>query len=149
MTLRFTCTKPIWLGTVVGSRSIAVSQIGSPRSQVFVAPYRGHVRIEANEWIPVTQGWDADDKPRWSPNGNLLYFISDRDGFRCIWAQRLDPDTKRPVGEPFDVKHFHRARLSMLNVNLALLEISVARDRMVFCLGERTGNIWMAELTEE
>jgi hypothetical protein len=31
---------------------------------------------------------------------------------------------------------------------VALLEISVARDKIVFSMGERTGNIWMAEWKE-
>ena len=128
---------------------IAVSHTGPPRSQVFIAPYRGYARVEHKEWIQVTDGWGSDDKPRWSPDGNLLYFTSYRDGFRCIWAQRLDPETKHPVGDALEVYPFHTASLSMLNVNLGVLEISVARDRMVWCLEERKGNIWMAELTEK
>jgi hypothetical protein len=31
---------------------------------------------------------------------------------------------------------------------VALLEISVARDKIVFSMGECTGNIWMAEWKE-
>jgi hypothetical protein len=34
----------------------------------------------------------------------------------------------------------------MLNVGYAQLEISVARDKIVFNLGELTGNLWMAKL---
>jgi len=43
----------------------------------------------------------------WSPDGNLLYFISERDGFVCLWAQRLDPATKHPQGAAFPIRHFH------------------------------------------
>jgi hypothetical protein len=46
-------------------------------------------------------------RPAWSPDGNLLYFFSDSDGSRCIWARRLDPKTKKPVGTPFAVLHLH------------------------------------------
>ena len=55
------------------------------------------------------------DKPRWSPDGNLLYYISEADGFRCIRARRLDPATKRPIGQPLDVYHSHSARRSLMN----------------------------------
>ena len=34
------------------------------------------------------------DAPAWSPDANLLYFWSSRDGSPCLWAQRLDPLTK-------------------------------------------------------
>jgi Tol biopolymer transport system component/DNA-binding winged helix-turn-helix (wHTH) protein len=111
------------------------------RSRIFVAPFRQAGPIPESEWIAITDSvWD--DKPRWSPDGNAIYFISERDGFRCVWAQRLD-GSKHPVGQAIAVFHAHEARRSMLNVPMGALEISVARDRLVFNMQERTGNIWM------
>jgi hypothetical protein len=75
-----------------------------------------------------------------------MYFTSEIDGFRCISAQRVDPGTKRPQGPPIPIYHSHHARRSLLNVGLDPLKISVARDRIVFTMGERSGNIWMAKL---
>ena len=118
-------------------------------SQLFIIPYRPGSVVPREEWTQVTDGIGWYDKPRWSQDGNIMYFISDHDGFRCIYGRRLDPSTKKPVGERFDVRHFHRSRISMLNVSLGPLEVSVARNKIVFNLGERTGNIWMAELTGE
>jgi hypothetical protein len=68
--------------------------------------------------------------------------VSDRDGQFCLWAQRLDARTKRPVGTPFAAYHFHHSRLAMNNVGTGELEIDVARDKLVMGLGELTGNIW-------
>ena len=99
-------------------------------------------------WIAVTGGETWDDKPRWSPDGNLLYFTSERDGFRCLWAQRLDARTKRPSGAPIAVQHFHSSRLSLMNVEYSALEISIARQRALFNAGEVTGNIWAAEILD-
>ena len=82
----------------------------------------------------------------WSPDGTLLYFSSDRDGFRCIWAQRLDRDTKRPVGSAFAMYHFHSARRSLMNADILKWELAVAPDKLVFHLGEITSNIWMTTL---
>ena len=114
------------------------------RSHIFVAPVRGPGLIPESEWIPVTDGvWD--DKARWSPDGNTLYFISERDGYRCIWAQRLDP-SKHPAGEAFPIFHAHEARRSLVNVQVGALELSVARDKIVFNMSERSGNVWMMNI---
>jgi len=114
------------------------------QTRIFVAPFRGEALVPEAEWIAVTDGAGADDKPRWSPDGGLLYFASERDGFRCVWAQRLDLATRQPAGAPFPAFHAHSARRSLQRVPLSLLEISVARDKLVFNMVERTGNIWLA-----
>ncbi|MBI3698131.1 MAG: serine/threonine-protein kinase [Acidobacteria bacterium] len=133
-----------------GDRLISFLRYIDPsRTRVFLAPFRDRVQIQESDWIAVTSGETFDDKPRWSPDANLLYFSSDRDGFRCIWAQRLDPVTNHPVGSAFAVYHFHTARRSLRNIGLTLFEISVARDKLVFNLSELTGNIWMTRLERE
>jgi Tol biopolymer transport system component len=119
-------------------------------TQLFIAPLRPAPATAAegipSDWIPVTSGDSLDDKPRWSPDGNLLYFVSKRDGFLCLWAQRLEAVSKRPAGPPFAVYHFHSATHSMLGVGMPALEPAVARDRIIFNLAETTANIWMTEL---
>jgi len=126
---------------------VAFVQLTSAQTaKVLVAPATGMWPIPKSEWISITDGTQWDDKPRWSPDGNLLYFTSERDGYRCLWAQRLEPRTRRPAGAPFAVAHFHSSRRSMLNVGLTPLEIGVAPDRIVFVQGEVTGNIWLAHL---
>ena len=114
------------------------------QSRLWVAPV-DRAASDPTSWIPVTTGEGWDDKPRWSPTGSLLYFMSQRDGFRCIWAQRLDLSTRRPKDAPFAVYHFHNGRLSSMNVPLPQFSIDVARDRLVFNLGEVTGNIWSTQ----
>jgi hypothetical protein len=85
----------------------------------------------------------VDIYPSWSPDGNLLYFFSDRDGFRCLWAQSLDRLTKRPAGVPLAVYHFHRSRQSPRGFGP---QNAVARDKVVLSLLETTGNIWTTTL---
>jgi serine/threonine protein kinase len=118
-------------------------------SRVSVAPFHEGKAVAPGEWIAVTGGEFNDDKPRWSPDGSLLYFTSERDGFRCIWAQSVDRATKRPTGEPFAVYHSHNAQRSLANLGSGPSEMSVARDRLVFNLGERTGAIWLARPPEQ
>jgi hypothetical protein len=60
----------------------------------------------------------------------------------CIWACVLDPVTKKPAGEPKAVVHFHSGRSSLGTVYA--LDLAVAADKLVFNVGEGSGNIWLA-----
>jgi Tol biopolymer transport system component/predicted Ser/Thr protein kinase len=112
-------------------------------ARVLIAPVRGPLVSDEKEWIEVTKDGDA---PAWSPRGDLLYFWSDRDGSPCLWAQPLDRTTKRPKGSPVSIDHFHKRSLSWKNLYLYAPDIAVARDKIVFSLGEHTSTIWMTEL---
>jgi Tol biopolymer transport system component len=115
--------------------------VGSDGQHAYVAAAGEHP-VPESTWIPVMDG----EAWAWSPDGNLLYVLSWRDGHGCIWAQHLHPITKQPVDEPFAVFHSHSARLSLSNqIEIA---VSVGGNRLVFSMGERTGNIWMAEWKE-
>jgi hypothetical protein len=61
----------------------------------------------------------------------------------------LDPRTKRPVGDAFEVQHFHRSRRSLLRIVTARapqIGFRVYKDRAFFSMDEVTGNLWAAEL---
>jgi Tol biopolymer transport system component/DNA-binding winged helix-turn-helix (wHTH) protein len=97
------------------------------------------------EWIPATTEPSVSDaRVAWSPDGNLLYFVSDRDGFRCLWAQRLQTETKRPVDRPVAVYHFHRAS-PRISHSPGRVGVAVARNKIVLALEELRGNVWMLE----
>jgi len=104
-----------------------------------VAPFQGEARVPESAWIDLGEGrmWF------WSPDGALLYGQSSRDGHECLWAQRVDRATKRPAGEPLAIFHSHGTRRSIGNQTHS--EWFVASDQILFSMGERTGNIWMAE----
>jgi Tol biopolymer transport system component len=119
---------------------------GPDLRRVYVAPFKGAVLHDDKDWIPITDGLGMERYADWSPDGNVLYFLSERDGFRCIRGQRLDPATKHPVGPPFDVIHFHNARRSLGTGDPVSISPTVARDKMVFSMIETTGSIWMATL---
>ena len=112
-------------------------------ARVFIARVQGSIVSGEKEWILVTEDGDA---PAWSPQGDLVYFWSDRDGSPCLWAQPLDRMSKRPTGSPVNVEHFHKRSLSWKNLYLYAPDIAVARDKIVFSLGEQTSNVWMTEL---
>ena len=93
----------------------------------------------ASTWIPIAEEM-YHLYLRWSPEGNLLYYFATRDDRRCLWAVRHDARTKRPIGEPFAIRHFHTVQRYPLSGSW----ISVATDRLAFNLTDVTSNIWMA-----
>jgi eukaryotic-like serine/threonine-protein kinase len=112
---------------------------------IYVTPFAdGHVG-GPETWIPVTDGNHMDREVKWSPDGGVLYFLSERDGFRCIWAERLDPQTKHPSGNPFPVYHFHHSQQSLTSLGSpGKVGLSTTSDGLLFSLEETTGNIWLA-----
>lgn len=113
------------------------------RSKLFITAIGSR---EQKSWIDIAPDDSWHDKPRWSPDGNGIYYVSFRDGSLCLWGQRLDPGTKTPMGEPFAVAHFHAVRRSLAAVGFSVLEIDVAPGQIALVLGEQTGNIWTATL---
>jgi hypothetical protein len=118
----------------------------SPIRQVFVAAVGDERAARPEEWIAVTDRYGGF-MPSWSPDGSLLYFFSGRDDFACLWSQPLDPHTRRPVGAPLAVQHFHDARRHARITGGPIT--AVGRDRVVFSLADVTGNIWMIEVPED
>jgi Tol biopolymer transport system component len=114
---------------------------------MFVAPFSPDRPPPQSEWIAIPHSPKAHPNPRWSPDGNLLYFSSEQDGYACIWAERLDPATKRPRGEPFAVQHFHAASLRMLAPSF-IEPVALAADKIVLSLKSSSGGIWMLKLQD-
>ena len=113
--------------------------------QILLAPFRGEQEIPLSEWISVAEEVQQKRHPVWSPDGNLIYFLSDRDGFRCIYGQRLEPQTKRPRGTPIAVRHFHQTSQSLLQTDPSSIALSLGGGLLVFGMNEAKGNIWISE----
>lgn len=111
---------------------------GGAGTRTWIAPYQRDQAPPENQWIEIPE-WH-EGLPRWGLTGDLLYFISIRDGFRCLWAQALDPRTRRPEGKPFSISHFHQIAQ---HINVADASLAVARDRLVLGLDAVAGNIWI------
>jgi len=78
-----------------------------------------------------------------SPDGSLLYVLLESDGFRCLYAVRLDPSTGKRRSDPFAVAHFHDAARRWGTTGLGS---AVASTMFVASLYETTSNIWMTTL---
>ena len=110
---------------------------------LFIARLENGRPPEHDEWIPITKEFVASH-PWWSPDGNTLYFRSIRDEFTCIWAQPLDPTTKKPQGSLKSIRHFH-GRVRTVRVGGSDFGYGMTNDRLYLPLSEPKANIWLAE----
>jgi len=112
--------------------------------QIFLAPFRDGDAGAQDTWVAVTDGKGLDREPRWGPDGKVIYFLSDRDGYRCVWAQAVDPARGSPVGSPFAVFHAHSARLTLnLGTDTGANGLSIAAGKIVVTMAENTGDVWL------
>ncbi|MEO7270467.1 MAG: winged helix-turn-helix domain-containing protein [Vicinamibacterales bacterium] len=109
------------------------------RSRLYVVPASG------GTWIPITDGQAFDDKPRWSSDGRLLYYLSTRGAFLNIWARRFEPLAGAPVGEPFRVTSFASGRRMISPDRINRMEIDVASDRLTLPVTESSSQIWVLD----
>ncbi|MGA7413076.1 MAG: hypothetical protein WBW33_21545, partial [Bryobacteraceae bacterium] len=61
-------------------------QIGSRASELatfrlYITPVENLIPAGPDRWVQLTSGDYNDDKPQLSPDGNSLYFTSNRDGY--------------------------------------------------------------------
>ncbi len=104
----------------------------------------GEAPAPEQEWVRIRPG-EYVDSPFWSADDRLLYFISDRDGHMCVWAQRLDPETKTPRGEPFAACHLHRPEHAHFTFGRRFV-VNGTRDKLIVPILTMTSNLWMAKL---
>ena len=112
------------------------ARIRPNRARIAIAPVDGPKPVPESAWITIAEA-AGDDWANWSPDGKTLYFTSPRDGHNCLWGQRIDASSHRPVGEAFAVQHLH-GRVSFDHFGW-----SAAGGRIGLALVEATGNIWM------
>ena len=96
-----------------------------------------------NTWVKIF------DEPfngslHWAPDGNTLYFWKFRDGFRCLWGQKLHPASKHPLGEPIAILHRH-AYQAYPTGGAGLAITSLPPTRFAMTLSDALSNIWRIE----
>jgi serine/threonine protein kinase/Tol biopolymer transport system component len=116
---------------------------------LLIFPVLANRVVGGEDAIQVAAGSSSDILPTFSSDINTLYFLSNRDGFYCLWAQRLDPASKKARGDAFAIEHFHHASRSPSYVGGGRRRLVSARDKLVFTMADRSGSIWMSELPKQ
>jgi serine/threonine protein kinase/Tol biopolymer transport system component len=115
--------------------------------KVVGASILGVVPASGGKWMPLTAETLWVDKPRWGPDGRLIYFLSNRGGaFFDVWGIRFDPAGGKAVGDAFRVTRNESAS-RMLNVTAAA-EFGVSASRLVVSMEDVKGNIWLLDNLE-
>ena len=108
------------------------------------APFTPGKRIMDTDRIPVMIrppfGGAAERACGWSPDSRLLYLLLERDGFRDLYAQAIDPARGTPSGEPLLVQHLHDPRRRWGSTPYGTAIVSNA---FVFNQVETTSSIWL------
>jgi Tol biopolymer transport system component/DNA-binding winged helix-turn-helix (wHTH) protein len=95
-------------------------------------------------WRPMTEGVWFDDKPRWGPDGRVLFFVSNRTGMPNVWGRRFDTTTGSAVGEPFPVTSFRSAQFQLTPRTVAM-DIAITATHLLLPMSESRSDIWMLD----
>ena len=125
---------------------VFLADTGPGTAQIHAVRPNGFAEIPRGDWRAVTDGRQKVDKPRFSPDGKLIYFTRDDDGSRSIRAVGFDPRSGQTVGDSFMVFDSDQPRLTLFGVNPRSLEIGVAKDKLVMLLAESSSNLWVTAL---
>jgi Tol biopolymer transport system component len=112
--------------------------------EILVVPNAPDRDLREDEWISISEGETSDREPYWSPDGRRLFFISDRDGFRCIWARDVDPETGHPIGPATAIAHFHSTRELLRGPmpSPGSIGLTATAKALVFTVARSIGNLW-------
>ena len=111
---------------------------GPGTSAIYAVPMAGGDRVQ------ITSGEFFDDRPRWSPDGRIVYLLSSRSGFFNVWARRFDPERGAALGEPFAVTAFNDPA-QMIPPRTVQLGMAISRDRLIIPIAAASGNIWVLD----
>ncbi len=133
-----------------GDQYIVLAEwLDGDHSKLWLVPMDDHRPAPEAEWILLTSGQYADDKPRLSADGKSIYFRSDRDGFTCLWRLDLELAARKAHGSPVPLLHLHRASFLLRELSHASFELRVASDKLVFNAESVTANLWQTRLPQQ
>ena len=106
------------------------------------------VGASGGDWIRITDEKYWADKPRWSPDGKTIYFLSSRGGFLNVWGKRFNSIRGEPGKDPFQVTRFGSPG-RMVTDRIVGADIALSADRLVLPMKEVSGNIWMLDNVDQ
>jgi serine/threonine protein kinase len=114
--------------------------------QIFAMRFPAGAVQTGGRWIEVTSASEIARKPTWSEDGKTLFYLSNRDGFWCVWGQHFNSTLGELSGKPFPVYHFHDLKLSPGEIKGATFNLSATGDSLYLNVVETNGTIWAGKL---
>ena len=114
--------------------------------QIFAVSFPKTAQSPVGAWIPISGESEFSDRPQWSGDGETIFYLSNRDGFSCLWGQRFDSASARPLSSPFPLMHYHNSRFSLGVVVNRSFNLSASGDSLYFNIGEINTSVWVGVL---
>ena len=109
--------------------------------RIAVVPASGGDR---SKWTFVTPGIVPADKPAWSEDGAILYFLSGDGGAMNVWGAHFDAVRGTTAGEPFKVTKFDGPGAHILS-DIRVVELAVGGRRLLVPVVRPKGGLWTLE----
>jgi WD40-like Beta Propeller Repeat len=109
---------------------------------LMLAPAQGG---PSTSWVRLVSDHPWPDKPRWSADGRLLYFLSrGSGGYFNLWALPFDPIAGVALGEAFALTSYD-APSRFVSPHASRINMDLANGRVALTMSSLTGSIWMLE----
>ena len=114
--------------------------------QVFAVSLPKTAQSPVGPWVPISEESAFSEKPQWSGDGKTIFYVSDRDGFSCIWEKRFDSASQSSMAPAVAVMHYHNPRFSLSAVDDRSFNLSMSGDSIFVNVGEINTSIWIGAL---
>lgn len=125
-----------------GVIAFALRSGGGVVSRIYAAPIPPDGPVFQSTWTAWTASTGWADKPRWAPDGKKLYFLSERDGFVCVW-RLTPPPSGAPLPIPEEVFHNHAGSRDLHYLSRPAQGLGVSAGALVLSVPQMSGNIWI------
>ena len=115
------------------------------RLELMIAPAEGG---PPSAWTRLLADHPWADKPRWSADGRLLYFLSRGSGdYVNLWALPFDPVRGVPAGRAFAITAYD-SPARFVSPHATRVNMDVLKGRVALTMSSTTGSIWMLDDVE-
>jgi Tol biopolymer transport system component len=122
-------------------KSLAASvRDDSSHSRIVLADVKSDGSV--GEWNSITDNGYWAERPVWSANGRVVYFVTDKDGFWCVFGQEVNAASLEVIGAPAALTHLHAATSSLSHLVDATSGMARIGKDILLCIGSEHSNIW-------
>jgi hypothetical protein len=116
------------------------------RTRVMATPVNPNGAPAASDrWVAISPDNVNGARPRFSPEGDAIYYHLARGSVVSLVRQPLDAATKRPRGDPAPLAAIQNIPTSVFNVGLQNV-IAVTRTRLFYNTAEIRSNVWTTRI---